>query len=262
MIDLELSGLNRFTRITTIANMKPIFCRENESIDSVVGKIINSNHRSIVVVDSKQKITGIVTAAEILDSFLIGQEFSLPISGIMHRDVLTVESDNTIGYVLQKFKMSRRGRFPVKRENKLVGIVGENDIVKFFSNLNFETKIESIMTKKPLFLNMTNSILNAMKSIVSSHYRRLPVVDGGKLIGLVMANDMLKLLKERNYRFGLLQNPISTVMIKNVITAKKEEDVSVAVKMMLVHEIDGVVVADNQKLEGIITERNILEQIN
>jgi CBS domain-containing protein len=72
----------------------------------------------------------------------------------------------------------------------------------------------------------------------------------------------MKILKIRNYKFSLLQNPISSVMIKNLITLKRDADISAAIKAMLVHEIDGVLVSDDDRLEGIVTERNILEQIN
>lgn len=262
MIELEKSGLNRFTKISTIANMKPIFCSDKDKIETAVEKLIKANHRSLPIINSKEKIVGILTATDILDSFLIGQDFTHKISEIMHHDVLTVEFDNTIGYVLQKFKMSRRGRMPVKKGDKLVGMISENDIVKFFVNVNFQSQISSIMTMKPLFTNSSTSILTAIKTVVNTHYRRIPIVDGGKLVGLIMANDLLRILKERNYRFSMLQDSLYTAMIKNVITIKKDYDVSAAIKMMLVHEIDGVIVSDSQKLEGIITERNILEQIN
>lgn len=262
MIELEKSGLNRFARITTIANTKPIFCGEKDSIDFVVTKIINSSHRSLPVVDNKGKIVGIATAADIIDSFLIGQDFSHPIREVMHRDVLTCNDEDTIGFVLQKFKMSRRGRLPIQNEKRLVGMISERDIVKYFVNINFQNKIESAMTKKPLFISPELSILNAMKTIVNTHYRRLPIVESGKLVGLIMANDLLKTLKLQSYKFSLLQDPILSVMVKNVVTVKKEVDISASVNAMMVHDIDGVIVADNGKLEGIITERNILEQIS
>jgi len=262
MIELEKSGLSRFSKVTTIANLKPIFCTSKESIDSAVTKIISSNHRSLPVIDSNGKILGIITASDVIDSFLIGQDFSHPVSEIMHRDVLTCSDDDTIGFALQKLKMSRRGRLPIKNGAKLVGIISERDIVKYFANVNFQAKINSFMTTKPLFVSPNLSVLNALKTIVNTHYRRLPVVENGKLVGLIMANDLLKILKSSNYKFSLLQGPVSGAMIKNVVTAKKEEEVTVALKLMMVHDIDGVIISSDEKLEGILTERNILEQIN
>lgn len=262
MMELEKSGLNRFSKIATIANMRPLFCTNKESIDSTVAKIINSNHRSLPVVDSKHHIVGIVTATDILDSFLIGQDFFHHVTEIMRRDVLVCNHDDTIGFVLQKFKMSRKGRLPITKTEKLVGIVSERDIVKYFANLNFQNKIESVMTKKPIFISPNITILNTIKTMINTHYRRLPVVENNKLVGLIMANDLLRILKSKNYRFSMLEDKLSTVMIKNVISSRKEDDISTAIKAMMVHDIDGVIVSDNQKLEGILTERNILEHIN
>jgi len=262
MIDLEKSGLNRFTSITTIASMKPVYCHDKDSIDAVIKKIIDSRHRSIPILGKNGSVSGIVTATDILNSFMTGMDFSKPISGIMVHDVLSVNSHDTIGYVLQKFKVSRRSRFPVLHDGKLAGIVSDFDIVKFFVDSSFGEKTENVMTRKPFFIQPSISIMNAVKTMVNSHYRRLPVVDSGKIAGLVIANDLLKILKERNYAFPALEDKISSVMIKNPITVKQTDDISAAIKTMMVHEIDGVLVSEDAKLEGILTERNILEQIN
>jgi CBS domain-containing protein len=262
MIELEKSGLNRFAKITSIANMRPVSCKANDSIDSVVSKILNSNHRSLPVVDSEFHVVGIITTTDILDSFLIGHDFSRAVSEIMRPEVITCNYNDTIGYVVQKFKMSRRGRFPIKKGKKLVGIVGERDIVKYFANVNIQNKIESIMTTKPLFVTPSISILDTMKTMVNTHYRRLPIVENSKLIGLIMATDLLRVLKLQNYKPSMLRDKLETVMIKNIFSAKKEDDISSAIKTMMIHDIDGIVVADGHKLEGILTERNILEHIN
>ena len=51
-------------------------------------------------------------------------------------------------------------------------------------------------------------------------------------------------------------------MIKNIFTVKKNDDLSVAIKIMETKGIGGLpVVDDKKKLEGIITERDILEKI-
>jgi predicted transcriptional regulator len=59
-----------------------------------------------------------------------------------------------------------------------------------------------------------------------------------------------------------IYNPIESLMIDDVYTIKKIEDVSEAIKIFEKSDIGGLPVTDeNGFLEGIITERNILEEI-
>jgi predicted transcriptional regulator len=52
------------------------------------------------------------------------------------------------------------------------------------------------------------------------------------------------------------------MMVKNVFTITKDKDLSDAIKIMKSKNVDGLPVVDNENhLEGIITERDILEQI-
>ena len=195
-VDLSITGVNKFDKISKLANLNPVFCRLDERISSVASKIIETNHRRIPIVYRNRRLAGIVTTMDILDAFLREQSFDEAISTIMIRDVISCEITDSIGYVLQKFKLSRRGGFPIVDKNqKLVGVVSERDFVRCFVDTKFGVKIKDLMTKKPFILSPKMTIKDSLKSLVNSHYRRLPVVDNGKLMGLVVAIDFLKFIK-------------------------------------------------------------------
>jgi predicted transcriptional regulator len=262
MIKLEAGNLNRFNKIIEISNLKPLYCTENETLKSVITKAISLNHRKLPVLSKDKKLIGIVTYTDMLDALLRNQKSDTEISNVMTRNLISSNSDDSIGYAFQKLKMSRRGGLPIiNKSSKLVGIVTERDFVKRFSNVDFGLKISDIMTSKPFFISKNFSMLNALKSFVNTKYRRLPVVENNTLIGIVTSYDILRYLHSHDYNFSTLEEPIQFSMRSDVYTISKNRDISEAIKIMKNNDVGGIVVEENKKIEGILTERDILEEI-
>jgi len=261
-IDLKSAGLDYQQKVTTIASKDPIFCKDSDTINDVVEKIISSGHRRIPIVSRRDAVAGVITKSDILDAFLRKEDFSNKISEIMTRDSILCGSNETLQYALQKFKLSRRGGFPITDGKKLIGMLSERDFVKQFLGTNIGIKVEDIMTKKPLIIQTNISVYDCLKIMVNSRYRRLPVVSDGKIVGIVTSEDMLRYIYDNKYSFEALDESLEKVMIKDVFTIRKTDDISLAIKIMETKGIGGLLVAnDDKKLEGIITERDILEKI-
>lgn len=261
MIRLEDAKIDRFGKIEKITNVAPIFCKENDSMMAASKKILLTNHRRMPVLSKSNKLVGVVTYMDILDAFLRNLGKDSEVSAIMTRDVVFCNADDTISFVLQKLKMSRRGGLPVLKKEKLMGVVGERDFVKFFSDVNFGIKVEELMTPKPLYVSKGLSISDGLKTLVNTRYRRLPVVDK-ELVGVITGIDLLKYVDEQNYDLPSLNNPIDRIIRTDVCKMSGHEDVSHAIKLMTETDVGGVLIVDNSnKLKGIITERDVLEQI-
>lgn len=260
---LELAGIRRENKIITIANLNPVSCKSSEKILNAVDVIIRTGHRRLPIVSTKNTLEGIITITDLLDAFLRRQEFDENIETIMVREVIFCEESDTIDFVLKKIKLSRRGGFPIVDTNKkLVGIISERDFVKYFSNIPFDVKVGEIMSRKPLGITAEVSILDSLKTIVNAKYRRLPVLSHGKLVGIVTSIDLLKYIKNHDYRFEDLDEPVDLIMKKDVFTISKEADLSEAIRVMRAKDIGGILIVNEEnKLEGIITERDILEEI-
>lgn len=263
-VSLELAGIKRESKILTIANLNPVACKSSEKIFSAVDIVIKTGHRRVPIISGKRDLEGIITITDLLDAFLRKQDFDESLENIMVREVLFCEENDTIDFVLRKMKLSRRGGFPIVDVNKkLVGIISERDFVKYFSNIVFDVHVEDVMSKKPLFITPQISILDCLKTIVNARYRRLPVVENGKLMGIVTSVDLLKYIKEHNFRFEDLDESLDSVMKKDVFTISKNVDLSDAIKTMRAKDIGGILIVNGKNnLEGIITERDILEEID
>jgi CBS domain-containing protein len=248
--------------VRTIANLSPVFCRQSDKISHAAETLIKTGHRRIPICTG-QTLVGVITITDLIDACLRQTDFNGKIETIMVRDVIACSENDTIGFILQKFKLSRKGGFPlVNSSNKLTGIISERDIVKRFSNVMFDVNVKDAMVKKPFVISPKTSVADCARAMVSTHYRRLPVVGDGKLMGLVTTIDILKYMGHQNFEFNKLNLPVSEIMITDLITVREDADLSKAVDLMTTNNIGGLLIRYESRLEGILTERNILEEIH
>lgn len=262
MINLEDIGINKSDNIAHIANLSPSYSFEFESLSSVVKTMLSSEHRLIPILSKKQDLIGIVNYMDILGALLRGLSRNTRISEFMTRHVIFCESIENISSVLQKIKVSRRDGIPLVKGTKLLGMVSEHDFVKLVFGKYLNMPIGKIMSHKPLFVNRDISVSTCMKTMVNTHYRRLPVVVNKGLVGIITGHDILRYLAEVNYNPTLLNESIETIMSTPVINVTEHDDVSTAVELMMENKIGGMpVINEENMVKGIITERDVVEML-
>lgn len=266
-MSIELGGLgvDGKSKIIKIASKNPVFCYDSDVIDGVAGKIVATEHRRLPVVNRKGEVVGVLTKSDLLGAFLRREDFEQNVSEIMSRELILCDAADSIERVLQKFKISRRGGFPVVERKKLVGMVSERDFVALVNGRSTGVLVEHAMTRKPMVVQPGISILDCLKTMVNTHYRRLPVVTRpteGTLVGIVTSSDLLKYIHGSGYSFDALDEPLEDIVIKDVYTVRPGDDISQAAGIMVSRRVGGLLAVSGQNnLEGIITERDILEQL-
>lgn len=260
MIKLEDIGINKSDNIKHIANLSPSYSFEFESLYTVVKTILSAEHRLIPTVSKNQDLTGIISYMDIIDALLRGLSRNTKISEFMTREVIFCEPKESVGTVLQKIKISRRDGLPLVDATKLIGMVSQHDYVKLFHKKYLNISVKDAMSYKPIFVTPNISVLVCMKTMVNTHYHRLPVVQDKEVVGIVTGNEILRYLDETNYNPILLQENIDNIMSTPVVYTTEHDDVSDAIGLMLENKIGGTpVINENNMLIGIITERDIID---
>jgi CBS domain-containing protein len=260
-IELEKVGINRKEKIFSISTPNPLVAFTGEKVSEVSRKMASSLHRSLPVVDKKFSLRGIVTITDIFSLLLSGGEMNIPVESIMSREVVSCEAGETIEYVLQKMKISKRGRLPVLSAKKVIGIISETDFI--LASRSFEAFedviIEEVMVKKPFVIPPIFNVRDVVKTMVNGKYRRLPVVENGKLVGYVTSTLLLKNLVDNSFSEPFLRRKISELMTKNPVTARKQEKLKNVLQVMKEKKISSMLIVDeNNNLEGIFTERDFI----
>jgi len=125
--------------------------------------------------------------------------------------------------------------------------------------------IDQVMTRDPVTVAPNDAIGVALKRMLDRGCRRLPVVDQGKLVGIVSDRDLRRatnspfVLRERWYDDFLLEHIlVRACMTPNPITVTPRTSILEAAKLMRDHKIGGLPVSDGEKLVGIVTETDLL----
>jgi len=138
------------------------------------------------------------------------------------------------------------------------------------SNNIVHKMVGECMTPSPIFIDRYKTIFEAYEVMKLKRIRRLPVLDGDKLIGIVSYTDILE-AKPSTIKPGATfwdVDHISSKIIVDLVMTKKPlviyqtDTVGHAAEMMLENKIGGLPVLDsNSKLAGMITESDIFKQI-
>jgi CBS domain-containing protein len=126
---------------------------------------------------------------------------------------------------------------------------------------------EELMSTRPFVVSVTESIRRVMNKLMECDVRHLPVVDGGRLVGMVSDRDVRRLVDPifelapaSAARSDDLEQRISTLMSSDVISVHPESEVDEVIDLMLEHRIGAIPVADpdSSQLLGIISYVDVL----
>ncbi len=118
---------------------------------------------------------------------------------IMTTDVITTTSDIDVVYAFEKLMEHKISALPVVDGDKLIGIITATDVGHnlILDKYELGTSVEEIMIKSVVTVSPEDSIENAikiMKEGVSSSgiLNQLPVVEDGKLVGIISDGDIIQ----------------------------------------------------------------------
>ena len=118
----------------------------------------------------------------------------MQIKEIMNKDVATVDSGMNVQNVARKMVKSNIGALLVTNGTKLVGIVTERDIIAkvMAEGKDPQTvKVCEIMTEEVIMVGPNQDIEDAADVMTEKKIKKLPVVSGGQLVGIITATDIV-----------------------------------------------------------------------
>lgn len=112
--------------------------------------------------------------------------------------------------------------------------------------------VKKWMSKNPITIGPNNTVIKALILLNENNITRLPVVEDGKLIGIVTERD----LKRASFPSETLK--VENVMTRNPVTVLWNHTISEVAETLLKHNISGVPATNAQgELIGIITKDDL-----
>ena len=121
----------------------------------------------------------------------------VPVEQIMEKDIESVRPDTTIDYLVQTIFVQKRKRaVPVAEGDNLVGVVTISDIKALPQERWTLTPVLQVMHREPIHTVKPEDDLNtAMKLMAQYDLNQIPVLNQGKLVGMLTRADVINYLQ-------------------------------------------------------------------
>lgn len=110
-------------------------------------------------------------------------------------DVVTAEVGQKVSEIVALLSKQRIGAVPVMSDGNVVGVVSERDIIYGLAEHGstlLDRPVEDIMTAPAVTVEPEQTALRTLALITRRRIRHLPVIEGGKLVGIVSIGDLVK----------------------------------------------------------------------
>jgi CBS domain-containing protein/anti-sigma regulatory factor (Ser/Thr protein kinase) len=117
--------------------------------------------------------------------------YELRIREVMTGDVHHLEPNLEIEKALEIFRKERFSGAPVVRDNKLVGLISIEDLIRALREGNLEAKVQDYMTTEVTVVHDYDPVVEALKTFARTKFGRLPVLDRQEnLVGIITKGDI------------------------------------------------------------------------
>jgi len=127
--------------------------------------------------------------------------------------VWTISKDSTILDGLKLMAEKRIGSLPVLEGGQVVGIFTERDYARRVGpdrRQPEETRIEEVMTRELITVDPNQTVNDCMMLMTENHIRHLPVMDEGRLVGIISVGDVVKdIIEELEFHVEQLKSYIT-----------------------------------------------------
>lgn len=128
-------------------------------------------------------------------------------------EIFSISPGETLGRAVEILRDRRIGALLVTNEaGDLVGILSERDIVRKLADTPGQTlpqQVQDVMTKDVQTCTRDETLISVLKRMTAGRFRHVPVVEAGKLIGMVTIGDVI------NFRLTELEH--ETLQLKQLI---------------------------------------------
>jgi CBS domain-containing protein len=111
-------------------------------------------------------------------------------------EVVSVRPDDSLATAVRSMTDNKVGSaLAIDESGQIIGMLTERDVLRYCSDLTCslsESKVSAIMTTDILVAVPEDNVETMIATMVEGRFRHLPVVDDGKLCGLVSMGDLVK----------------------------------------------------------------------
>lgn len=276
--------------LNQIMTKKTVSVSRDTSLLNAREVLLKYKLKRLLVLDSKKRPVGIITEKDIAKTvYSLGDKpiKSVLVGGFMSKNLITVRKNSSIYDCAKLMKRHKIGSIIVlNNDDTLAGIVTKTDLASIFlTQATSSLKVSKIMTRNVITAMPGDSLLYVESLLINNRISRIVIQRNKIPVGIITYRDFFPVKLPRwiaesadpeevsrykttlhsefavNQMAHLMSFKAVDIMTSNPITIEANEDVGVAVLLMIRNRISGLPVVKNSKLVGIITKADIVKAI-
>jgi len=202
-----MSSAGRMTKVKSVME-PPYSINFMSSLDDAIAKFVLWKAKASPVVDDGNRLVGYLSREDLMNFLLINRLLpNLYVKDVMTSPAITIEGSESIARA--RWLMLRNGvsRLPViNRLGSIEGVISMTDIVeriyiiRLTRRRGFEqfeeeflaAPVKEFMSSPPIYVLPNQTLEDVVKTLSNYRITGMPVIDGGKVVGVVSGVDVLK----------------------------------------------------------------------
>lgn len=242
---------------------------KSDTISHALDLMEKKDTKRLLVVHDNQ-VLGVLTMRSLTEQLGTRRKQSKPASSL---HVATAVSDNFVKVLPDTdikdalTLMKKKGGVIIVTDNgNAMGWVTPQELMKANRFTGF---VGEVMEKNPIIVSPSDRVSHARRLILDKNVGRLPVIENGKLVGIVAEDDIAFAM--RSFRDLVADNQqdsriknllVGDIMTRSVVSVHTNTPLSDAVNSMLEHDVGGVPVLNlEEELVGFLARRNVINTI-
>ena len=173
-----------------------------------VAKIMLDNRIGSVPIMDEDKMKGIVSKADFV-TLANGIAFDkITVKEIMHKDLIVVSPTERLVHARRLMLEAHIGRLPVVEDDEVIGMVTSKDLMRAFIDFRKtvpekyqkaqikDVLVEDVMSTNPVCATKDMTISEVSNIIMETGFNGLPIVEDGKITGIITQTDILRLIQK------------------------------------------------------------------
>ncbi|MHC4557665.1 MAG: PAS domain S-box protein [Planctomycetota bacterium] len=183
----------------------------------------------------------------------------LEVADVMSKDVATAWPDEKVVSAAKMMSEKKISCIVIMDNGSVAGILTETDMLRRVVSKGkdfYQTKLRQIMSWPVESVPYDLSVLDASEIMSEKHIKRLPILEEGKLVGIVTQTDLVRALTS----YGLWRD-VSEIMSLDVAGIQSNASVAEAAEAMTSRKISCIAVLDGDEVAGVLTEKDLLGRV-
>ncbi len=226
----------------------------------------------IPVVSGDERLVGVVSYKELLERRVSPRA---RVSSVMYPPYSVNDGDDVSEAIGRIFALRVRG-IPVTDSGRyLVGIVMREDVIKYLLDANMIPggRVSSIMTSPAITIDANESVARARMVMLKNGVSKLPVMEGGKLYGIISMRDLAEKIYYAYYQIGtrrtgfykteeeVLAAPVGDIASSPAVTVEHSDPVRRVAELILAKRYSGFPVLSEGKVVGMVSSYDVIKSI-